>query len=166
MAYGPETRAAVRAAFIYDAVSMEAAGAKFGVDYSSARRWKTEAKAAGDDWDRARAAARLSSQGADGVSRQVLEEFVTLFQSTITQLKSDATVPVMAKAEALSRLADAYYKTMRAVAAHDPKLNKLAIAMEVLQLEIKYVRERHPDLIASLVDVLDGFGKHVTEVFG
>jgi len=166
MSHGPETRAAVRAAYIYDAVSLEAAAKKFNVAFSSCSRWKREAKEAGDDWDKARAAARLASAGADHVSRQVLEEFVTLMQSTVAQLKESKDVPVMDKAEALSRLSDAYYKTMRAVAAHDPKLNKLAVAMEVVQHLIKYVRDRHPDQIGALVDVLDGFGKHVTEVFG
>lgn len=166
MAHGPEVRAALRAACIYEMLSLEAAAERFSVSFASASRWKREAKAAGDDWDKARAAARLAGQGADNVSREVLEEFVTLFQSTIAQLKNAPDVPALAKAEALSRLSDAYYKTMRATAANNPKLNKLAVAMEVVQMLVKFIREEHPQHIESLLDVLEGFGQRVTESFG
>jgi hypothetical protein len=91
---------------------------------------------------------------------------VTLFQSTITQLKESPDVPAMDKAEALSRLADAYMKTMRAIAANNPKLNKLAIAMETVQQLIKFIRDTHPQHIGAFVDMLDDFGRHLTEVFG
>ncbi len=166
MAHGPEVRAAVRAAFIYEALGLEAAAERFSTSFASVSRWKREAKAAGDDWDKARAAARLAGQGADNVSREVLEEFVTLFQSTIAELKSATDVPALAKAEALSRLSDAYYKTMRATAANNPKLNKLAVSMEVLQLLVKYIREEYPQHTGALLDVLEGFGQKVTETFG
>lgn len=166
MAHGPEMRGALRAAYIYDMQSMEAAATRLKIAFATAARWKRDAKVAGDDWDKARAAARLAGQGADNVTREVLEDFVILFQSTIAQLKNDPAVPALDKAEALSRLSDAYYKTMRATAANNPKLNKLAVAMEVLQLQIKFIREEHPQLIESLLDVLEGFGVRITEVFG
>jgi hypothetical protein len=166
MAHGPEVRAALRAAYIYEMQGLEAAAQRLDISFASASRWKRESKEAGDDWDKARAAARLAGQGADNVTREVLEDFVILFQSTITQLKTDPDVPALDKAEALSRLSDAYYKTMRATAANNPKLNKLAVAMEVLQLLVKFIRDDHPQHIESLLDVLEGFGAKVTEVFG
>lgn len=166
MAHGPEIRAALRAAYIYDAISLEAAAQKFNLPFSTASRWKRDAAAAGDDWEKARAAARIASAGSDQVSRQVLEEFVTLFQSTIAQLKESKDVPAMDKTEALSRLSDAYMKTMRAIAMQNPKLNKLAVAMEVVQSLIKFIREKHPQHTGAFLDMLDEFGRHVTEVFG
>lgn len=166
MAHGPEVRGAVRAAYIYDAISLEAAAKRFRIPFGTASRWKRDAAAAGDDWEKARAAARLAGAGADQVSRNVLEEFVTLFQSTITQLKESKDVPALDKAEALSRLSDAYMKTMRAIASTNPKLNKLAVAMEVVQQLIKFIRDRHPQHTGAFIDMLDEFGRHVTEVFG
>jgi len=166
MAHGQDVRAALRAAFIYEALSLEAAGERFNVAFGTASRWKREAKAGGDDWDKARAAARLAGQGADQVNREVLEEFVTLFQSTVTELKTASNVPALSKAEALSRLSDAYYKTMRAVAATNPKLNKLAIAMEVIQLLSKFIREDYPQHTGAFLDMLESFGQRVSEVFG
>ncbi len=166
MAHGPEVRAAVRAAYVYEALSLEAAAERFNVAFGTASRWKREAKDNGDDWDKSRAAARLAGQGADNVSREVLEEFVTLFQSTIAQLKDSPDVPALAKAEALSRLSDAYYKTMRAVAATNPKLNRLAVAMEVIQLLTKFIREDYPQHTGAFLDMLETFGQRVSEVFG
>lgn len=166
MAHGPEMRGALRAGYIYDMLSMEAAAQRLKIAFATAARWKRDAKTAGDDWDKARAAARLAGQGADNVTREVLEDFVILFQSTITQLKNDPDVPALDKAEALSRLSDAYYKTMRATAANNPKLNKLAVAMEVVQMLVKFIRDEHPQHTGALLDVLEGFGVKVTEVFG
>lgn len=166
MAHGPETRAALRAAYIYEALSLEAASQRFNVAFSSSSRWKRESLEAGDDWEKARAAARLAGQGADNVSRHVLEEFVTLFQSTITELKEAKDVSPLQKAEAMSRLSDAYMKTMRAVASTNPKLNKLAIAMETIHMQIQFIRDQYPQNTGAFVDMLDEFGKHVTAKFG
>lgn len=166
MAYSEETRRALRSAYVYQALSLDAAAQRIGVAFGTASRWKRDALANGDDWDRARAAARLSSEGAEAVTQVVLEEFVTLFQSTMAGIKADDKATGLAKAEALSRLSDAYNKTMSAVAKGSPRLNKLAVAMEVLQLQVKFIREEYPHMAEPFADMLEAFGQRISEVFG
>lgn len=166
MAYSEETRRALRSAYVYQALSLDAAAQRLGVAFGTASRWKRTALDAGDDWDRARAAARLSSEGAEAVTQVVLEEFVTLFQSTMTGIKNDDKATGLAKAEALSRLSDAYNKTMSAVAKGSPRLNKLAVAMEVLQKLAAFIAERYPQHAPALLEVLEPFGEFVTQEIG
>lgn len=166
MAHGQEIRSAVRSTFIYQRLSLEAAAQRAGVSFGTASRWKREALDAGDDWDRARSAAMLSGQGAEAVTQAVLEQFVTLFQSTMQGLKEDTKATALSKAEALSRLSDAYNKTMSAVAKGSPKLNKLAVAMEVIQLLANYIRDHHAHLAEPFTEMLSGFAEKLTEAFG
>jgi hypothetical protein len=166
MAYSEETRRALRSAYVYQALSLEAAAERINVAFGTASRWKRDAKENGDDWDRARAAVRLSSEGAESVTQAVLEEFVTLFQSTMTGLKNDDKSSPLSKAEALSRLSDAYNKTMSAVAKGSPKLNKLAVAMEVLEKLADFIGDRYPQHAPALLEVLEPFGEFVTRELG
>ncbi|WP_156443145.1 DUF1804 family protein, partial [Burkholderia sp. RF4-BP95] len=63
MAYPKEVRDKVRRAFVFDRLSLEVAAMKSGVNYSTARRWKDDARAAGDDWDKAQAAQLMAGGG-------------------------------------------------------------------------------------------------------
>lgn len=166
MAYSEETRRALRSAYVHQALSLEAAAQRIGVAFGTASRWKRDAKTEGDDWDRARAATRLSSEGAEAVTQAVLEEFVTLFQNTMAGLKADDKTSPLSKAEALSRLSDAYHKTMSAVAKGSPKLNKLAVAMEVLQDLAEFITAEYPAHAAAFVEILEPFGERLTRKYG
>lgn len=166
MAYGEETRRALRGAYVHKALSLEASAEQVGIGFGTASRWRREAKADGDDWDKARTASMIAGAGHEAVSQMVLQEFMTLFQSTIEQLKSDVKGTPMAKAEALSRLSDAYNKAMSAAAKSNPKLNKLAVAMEVLQLLASFIQEQHPQLTEPFLTMLEPFGEKISGVFG
>ncbi len=166
MAHTPETRLAARASYVYDAQPPEAIAARLKVSAATIGRWKREAETDGDDWDKARSAARLSGQGAEAVTTAVLEDFVLLFKSTLDDIKNDTKMTPMAKAEAISRLSDAYTKTIAAMAKSAPKLNKLAVAMEVLQLLAKFISTGYPHLSEPFADMLDQFGLTLSEAFG
>lgn len=162
MAYSQQTINQARAAYVYEALNIEAVSERFNVPRSTVTRWKKTALQNGDDWDRARAAARLSGQGAEAVTTAVLEDFMLLFQGTMEGVKKAGEMPPLEKAEIISRLSDAYTKTISAAAKSSPKLNKLSIAMEVLQLLVKYIQQERPDLIEHFSDVLGGFGDKLT----
>jgi transposase len=166
MAYSEETRRALRSAYVYKALSLEAAAEQLGIGFGTASRWRRDSKEAGDDWDQARTASMMAGQGAEAVSQLVLQEFMKLFQSTIEELKADVQGKPMAKAEALSRLSDAYNKAMSAAAKSNPKLNKLSVAMEVLHLLANFIRDDYPDLVVPFLSMLEPFGEKISEVFG
>lgn len=161
MAHPPEVRSRLRAHYIHDGLSLEAAAGRLDLSPRTATRWKQEALAKGDDWDKARAASRLAGEGAEAVSQAVLEEFLSLFQSTLAAVKADPDMKAMAKAEAISRLSDAYTKTMKSVQRSAPGLNRLALAMEILANLGKFVQARFPQHAGALLEVLEPFGEEL-----
>lgn len=165
MAHPPETISAARAAYVYEALNQDAIADRFNVPRTTIARWKRSALANGDDWDRARAAARLSGQGAEAVITAVLEDFMLMFQSTLDDVKKTGDIKPLERAEVISRLSDAFTKTVNAAAKGSPKLNKLSIAMEVLQLLVKYIQTERPDLVEQFSDVLGGFGEKLAGEF-
>lgn len=165
MAHSPEVKHKARALYVHDGLGLEQAAQKLKISPRTASRWKQEALDGGDDWDKARAASLLAGEGAEAVSRVVLEEFLKLFQTSLDEISREKLKP-MEKAEAMSRLADAYTKTIRAIQKSAPELNRLAVASEVLQLLAKFVRDRFPAHAAAFMEVLEPFGEELVKVYG
>ncbi len=165
MAHRPETRNAVRASYVREHQPLEAAADKNGVSYATARTWKKRAKEHGDDWDKARAANRMAEGGLGEITAQLLEDFTLLFKSTVEDITT-GEYDGLKKAEALSRLSDAYTKTMKAAAGGDPKIAKLSIALETLKLLADHIKENHPDMLERFTNILEPFGAKVNEAFG
>lgn len=166
MAHGIQIRAAARAAYIHEALGIEAIAERLKITTSTVHRWKRQSEQAGDSWERARSAARLSGQGADAVTSAVLEDFVLLFQSTLAEVKSDTEMKAINKAEIISRLSDAYNKTISAAGKSSPKLNKFAIAMEVMQLMAEFIRGRHPAHASAFAEILEPFAEELARAYG
>jgi len=165
VAHSPETRQAVRRSYVHDRLSLKAAAEKHRVGYHTARRWRDTARDNGDCWDKARTAARMAGGGLGDITTQLLEDFALLFQATVEEIR-DGDYDGLKKAEALSRLSDAYTKTMKAAAGGDPKIAKLSIALEVLEELARFIRENHPQQLESFALILEPFGARVSEVFG
>jgi len=166
MAHPPEKRQDLRAAYVHDRLGLEAAADKVGVPYGTARRWKSAAEAQGDDWDKARAATSLSHGGANTIAQLVLSDFLTMHQATVDSLTEAADIDPLKRAEALSRLADAFQKTMSAVSRAAPELGRYAVATELLKDLAAFVREEHPEHVTALIDVLEPFAVHVAKKYG
>nr|WP_295832838.1 DUF1804 family protein [uncultured Azospirillum sp.] len=166
MAHPPETRQRLRQAYVYDRLSLEAAADRVGVPLGTARRWKTQAEGEGDDWERARSAASLSSAGAGAVAQIVLQDFLTLHQSVTSEVMDLPKESALAKAEAMSRLADAFTKTMNSVAKAAPDLHRFAVASELLQELAAFVSQRYPQHAAALAEVLEPFALETAQRYG
>ena len=69
MAYPQETRDKLRKAFVFDQLSLEIAALQAGIGFGTARRWKADAKANGDDWDKVKAAHVLAGEGTEDLAR-------------------------------------------------------------------------------------------------
>ena len=165
MAYGKDIQEAVKRAYVLDRLPLEAAAQAAGVSYSTAQAWKRKAREEGEDWDRARQATRMSSGQLGDITTQLLEDFAILFQTTVEQIK-DADVNPLQKAEAISRLSDAYMKTMRAATKGAPEIGRLAMALEVLDMLGKFVQSQFPQHADALIEVLEPFGKQVAASYG
>lgn len=157
MAHSANKRAAVRAAYVTRRLPIAAAARLCEVAESTARAWKRRASEEGDNWDRAREAAALATGGLGPTTERVLSDFTELFTSTMTALQASPGDPVKT-ANAIASLADSYAKTVKAAGAVDPKLGRLAIALETLERMGSWVRQHRPDLAPALIEILEPFG--------
>ncbi len=156
----------MRRSYVNERLPLAAAAQKHSIGYQTARVWKIKAKASGDDWDKARSATRMSEGGVGELTAQVIEDFAILFQTTIVDLRDTKGLDPIKKAEALSRLSDAYSKTMKAATAGSPQIAKLSIAMEVLKELAGFIRQHSPDDLPRFSAILDPFGQHISRVLG
>ena len=157
MAHPASARVAVRRGYVAQRLPLAEAARQAGVSPATARTWKRAAARGGDDWDRAREAARLAEGGLGSITERVLADFSALFMNTMADLQGHTTDPIET-AKAMATLSDAYAKTVKAAGGVDPRLARLAIALETLERLGHYVREHRPELIGGLVEVLEPFG--------
>lgn len=165
MAHPRLKKSELRRRYVVDRQPLTGAATIAKVSYSTARQWKAEALSAGDDWDKARDAETLRDGTAEELTRVVLNEFVPMFRSTILALSGD-DLPATAKAEAMSRISDAYAKTVKAAGAVDPAIARLAWAMDVLKLLAEFVRAKFPQHAAAMLEIIEPFGQHLAEQYG
>ena len=167
MAYKQATIDQVRAHYVYDRWNLHQIARSTKISYNTLQRLKLVAKSRGDDWDKARVANSLAGEGAQAVAVSFLENFVTLINSTVEEIKRNETaMKPQERVEALSRLADAYNKTMIAVRRTMPDLSELAVAMEVLQLLAKFIHANYPQHAAAFSEMLEPFGATLAKKFG
>jgi transposase len=157
MAHPTAKRAEVRASFV-QGLPLETAAETASVSYPTARNWKRSAKAAGDCWETARSARRMTAGGKEEFATQVVEEMATEFLATIAQVRENKTIDVAAKGEMLARLADSYAKIMAAAGRASPKLNALSVSMDVLKEINQYIAQHHPAQRSWFVGVLEEIG--------
>lgn len=165
MAHPKETRDKVRRSFVFDRLSLEIAAAKHGVAYSTARRWKDDALAVGDDWEKVQAAQLMAGGGIESAARQMLAGLITQYQATIATLETAEMNPAD-KVSMLASLADAYNKTINASKRVLPETNELAIVMGVVQRLAAFIKEHKPEHVAAFAEVLGPFGDELAKVYG
>lgn len=166
MAYPIEKISAARAAYVYEALNLEEISSRFNVPYSTIIRWKKLAQQKGDDWDRARSAARLSGEGMESVTRVVLEELVLQFQSTLEEIKKAQDIHPAQKVDLLSSLSDAYSKTVASMAKANPKLDKLSFAAGMLRDLVQYIQTNYPQHATAMEQVLMPFSEEIGKRYG
>ncbi|RUI34558.1 DUF1804 family protein [Pseudomonas aeruginosa] len=166
MAHPKETRDGLRRAYVFERQSLEVAAAMFGVSYGTARRWKQQAEAEGDDWDKAQAAQLMAGGGLEHVARQVLTGLVTQFQATMEAIQADNEIQPAVKVQLLASLAGAYNKTVSSSKKVLPETSALATAMEVLQRLASFIRERFPQHAQAFAEVLEPFGEVIAKELG
>jgi len=165
MAHPKELRDKVRRSFVFDRLSVEIAASLHGISYSTARRWKDDALANGDNWEKAQAAQLMAGGGIESAARQMLAGMITQYQATIDRLET-AEINPADKVSMLASLADAYNKTINASKRVLPETNELAVAMGVVQRLAAFIKERHPDHIVTFAEILGPFGDELATAYG
>ncbi|MDG3063267.1 DUF1804 family protein [Thauera mechernichensis] len=166
MAHSDDTRRAVRASFVFDQLTLEASAALHQVPVPTARRWKGEARRAGDDWDKAQAAQLLAGGGIEEIARQTMAAFIQQVQATTTALQADTDLPPAERAKLLASLSDSFAKLMVSNRRLMPETDRLAVAMDVIQRFGEFIAKRRPALAGEFVEQLESFGDEIARAYG
>jgi hypothetical protein len=166
MAHGDDIRRAVRAAYVFEQLSLEVAAAKHEVPHATVRNWKRQAKELGDDWDKARAAQMIAGGGIEEVVRQTLAVVVQQVQATLEMIQNSPDMKPEAKVQALSSLADAYNKIMAVSRKLMPETNRLAVATDVAKRLADFVRANYPQHAPAFAEILGPFGDELAKAYG
>jgi hypothetical protein len=172
-----DARAAeARRLYVGQALSLAQVAARMGAGERTVARWKADALAAGDAWDRARTARRMggsqdrrwgaSHESVDATTQDYLGEFLDYQREALADMRADASLTAQEKVAAVTSLTDAYVKAVRACALTAPALGQLAVAVDVLRRMTDYVQERCPDLAPALLDVLEPFAVELERAYG
>ncbi len=165
MAHSEDTRRAVRASFVFDQISLEVAAPMHGVPVATARRWIREARAAGDDWEKARSAQMIAGGGMEDVVRQTMAAMVQQVQATMDAIQAAPDMPPAAKVQALASLADSYNKLIAASKRLMPETDKLGVAMDVIKRFGEFVAKRKPALASEFVELIEPFGEELARAY-
>ena len=157
-----ETRKKLRGLYTGGA-DMETAAAQCGVGLRTAYTWRTEAKAAGDDWDRLRAVYTLSN--VEATAQGVLRRMMGQYDKAALDLEADPDLPAVKRAEVLATLADALAKTVAANKRLMPETSDLAAAVRALGVLTAFTVERYPQHAAALAEIIEPFGEVLEKEF-
>lgn len=166
MAHTPETKQRARSLYIYERLPLTEIERRLDVSVPTLRRWKSTSARDGDDWDKARSVASLIGQGNHNIVLLLVEDFVTLHQSVMEDIKAGADIPTPKKAQLLAMLADAFTKTMNAAGKASPEISKLAVAQDVIQKLGAFIIEEFPEHGDAFIEVLEPFGKQLSKSYG
>jgi hypothetical protein len=166
MAHGEDARRQVRAAYVFDQLSLEIAAAKLGVPYATARNWKRTGKELGDDWDKARGAQMIAGGGIEDVVRQTLAVVVQQVQATVESIQQAPDMAPGDKVQMLCSLADAYNKLMAASRKLMPETDKLAVATDVVKRYAEFVRVKYPKHMLVVIETMEPFGDELAKAYG
>lgn len=166
MAHAEERRTQLRGLYVYKRLTMEAACGAMHLPKSTGNRWKAEARAKGDDWDKFRAAQALGDENFSMLSRKLLEDYLVQHQAALDMLRADAKLPADKRAQLLAMLADSFTKTMASFRKVAPELNRQAVALDVMQRLVQFAQQRYPAQTPVLLELLEPFGEELAKAYG
>lgn len=155
MAHPPEIRQKLRTAYI-GGLSLEIASAQAGVPYATARRWFTDAKGAGDDWDKFRAASLIvAGGGIEQAMARIVASALMRCEALLEVL--DKVEDPEAQVKAVATLGDTMSKLRAAAKSFMPEASESAQATDTLKALASWAGAASPAKGMVLADLLDGF---------
>lgn len=165
MAHTPEKKRAARQRFVGSRQTLEVIALAMDIPLGTLRRWKADARQAGDDWDTSRAASLMQGEGHEAVVTSIVEDFVVMFQATMDEIRDAAAVQIPApeKVKLMASLSDSFNKMIAAAGRSSPKLSKFAIATDVLRRMADFIQREYPAHGPAFVEVLTPFGEELSK---
>lgn len=166
MAHPNEKKTQLRNLFVFQRLPMDTAAKKAGVPPPTAKRWKLEAKAAGDDWDTSRSAVAMGDESFSNLSRQLLEDYLVQHQAVMKMLREDHELSALQRSEILASASDSFNKTMSSFKRLSPELNRQAIALDVMQRMVAFAQTKFPQHMPAIIELLEPFGEEIAKAYG
>jgi hypothetical protein len=166
MAHDANTRREARKRYVFERQALPVIAIALDASEASLRRWKREAAAKGDNWDTARSANTIAGEGLDKLVMEVVQDYVTVHQATIEDLREATNLSAAEKAKILAGLADSFNKTVNAAGRIAPKISEIGVAVDVLNRLSDFVGREFPDLAPTILEILEPFGQLITEAYG
>ncbi|WP_297892974.1 DUF1804 family protein [uncultured Desulfovibrio sp.] len=166
MAHNTQTRAAVRAAYIFEMLPLSQIATAHGVPLATLRSWKKRALDTGDDWDKLRGAQALAGEGVESIARQMVADYVVQHKALMEAVLTAKDINPAAKVAALASLADSFNKMLAASKRVLPETGELAVALRVLRLLGEYVQREYPQHANALLEVLEPFAAGLPQTLG
>lgn len=161
MAHDDTKRREARRLYVHERKPLPLIALATDVPERTLRRWKEEANARGENWDEARAASSIASDGLESFMAEVIENFATMYRATLEDLKTKKDISVEERVKLFASLADSFNKTVAAAGRLAPKISELGVAMDVLKRLGDFVSRHHPEAAPALLEVLEPFGEHL-----
>lgn len=158
MAHDKDKKNQVRKSYVFDGLSLASCAMLADISYGTAQRWKNVAKDQGDDWDKVRVAYTMAGSDIEDLGRQILTDFIVQFKTTMDKVREDEGLSSTQRVELLTSLSDSYNKAISANKKIMPETNKLAVALQVVEMLSKYIAEHKPELLTVFMEVLEPFG--------
>lgn len=167
MAHPKETRLALRAAFL-GGLPLEQAATKTAVALATARRWKAEAAAEGDDWDKFQAASLIIAGGGfDQAMGRVAAGVILRCEALLERISEDLDIDPVEATRAVASLTDSLAKAHAAAKRLMPQTDRYAVAMDVIKRLAEHAMVRKPGPFAGeLVELLEAFGVDLAKAYG
>lgn len=158
MAHPKEKQLQLRAAYI-GGLPLEQAAQHTGVPHSSARRWKGEAKARGDDWDKFQAASLIVAGGGFDQSMGRVAAAVLLRAEAVIQRLQDPEIDPLDAARAIASLSDSLGKAKAAMRALMPETDVLAVETGAVKAFVELLIRLHPASAAAALAAMEAFAQ-------
>jgi hypothetical protein len=166
MAHPKETRMTLRAAFL-GGLPLEQAAQKAGIPVQTARRWKSESAAEGDDWDKFQAASLIVAGGGfDQAMGRVAAAVILRCGALLERMEGDAELDPIEATKAVASLTDSLNKAHAAAKRLMPETDRLAVAMDVIKRLDAFMRENYPQHAGAFAELLPTFGRELAKAYG
>lgn len=166
MAHPRETRLTLRGAYL-GGLPIEQAASQAGVPLATARRWKSEAMAEGDDWDKfQRASLIMAGGGMDAAMGRVATGVLMRCEALLDHISNDPDMDPMEATKAVGSITDSLSKLHAASKRLMPATDRLAVAVGVITQLTAFIKDRYPQHIGAFAEVLEPFGRDVLHAGG
>lgn len=158
MAHPKETQMALRAAFL-GGMPLDLAAVQLNIGTATARRWKADALADGDDWDKFQKASLIVAGGGFDKAMGRVAAAVILRAEAIMEHLEDPEIDPIDAAKAIASLADSLGKAKAAMRALMPETDKLAVETGAVKAFTELMIRLHPSAGEAALGALEAYSR-------